>query len=323
MNPVCILGGGPAGASAAIAARRLGSEVRLIERSRFPRHKVCGEFLSPGIAPILEQLGVWQAFQACKPAVVRRMEIHVGGSVKAAPLPEPAFGLSRYSFDSLLWDAAIAAGAEAFAKGEPNILTTGRASTLEPRGRRLFGFKAHFSGAVDDAVELFFFRSAYVGINCVEESITNVCGLAREEDLKAVDFDVDALIHRDRALRARLAPLTRKWDWIFTGPLQYGQRLEPSTNIFRAGDALSFVDPFTGSGLLCAVLTGSMAGECAACGVPVAEYLQRCASAIRKPFWISSLLRKVSGSNAAGPLLYATPASWLFRLTRPSLTGLR
>jgi menaquinone-9 beta-reductase len=323
LNPVCILGGGPAGASAAIAARRIGSEVRLIERSRFPRHKVCGEFLSPGIAPILKQLGVWQSFQALNPAIVRRMEIHVGGAVKASPLPESAFGLSRYVFDRLLWDAAIAAGAQAVPAGEPNVVTTGRTCTLEPRGGRLFGFKAHSSGPVDDAVELFFFRGAYVGINCVEDGITNVCGLAREEDLKAVDFDVDALIYRDRALRIRLEPLTRKWDWIFTGPLQYGQRLESSTNVYRAGDALSFVDPFTGSGLLCGVLTGSMAGESAACGVPVAEYLQRCASAIHKPYWISSLLRKLSGSKAAGPLLHATPASLLFRLTRPSVTGLR
>jgi menaquinone-9 beta-reductase len=318
LNPVCILGGGPAGASAAIAARRLGSEVRLIERSRFPRHKVCGEFLSPGIAPILERLGVWQSFQEQNPALVRRMEIHVGGAVKAAPLPEPAFGLSRYTFDRLLWEAALAAGAEAASSREANVITTGRTSTLEPRGRRLFGFKAHFTGPADDAVELFFFRGSYVGINCVEDEITNVCGLAREEDLKFLNFDVDALIRLDPALRARLEPLTRKWDWIFTGPLQYGQRLESSTSVYRAGDALSFVDPFTGSGLLCAVLTGSMAGEAAASGTPIAEYLGQCSQRIHKPFWVSSMLRRIASTKAAGPLLRLAPANLIFHCTRPS-----
>jgi 2-polyprenyl-6-methoxyphenol hydroxylase-like FAD-dependent oxidoreductase len=298
--------------------------VRLIERSHFPRHKVCGEFLSPGIAPILEQLGVWQTFQAHNPAMVRRMEIYVRGAVKSAQLPEPAFGLSRYAFDRILWESAIAAGVEPASDGEPNVVTTGRTSSSEPRGRRVFGFKAHFTGPADDAVQLFFLGSTYVGINCVENGITNVCGLAREEDLKSVGFDVDTLIHRDAALRARLQPLTPKWDWIFTGPLQYSQRLQPAGNVYRAGDALSFVDPFTGSGLLCAVLTGSMAGESAAQRIPVPDYLQRCASAIHKPFWVSSLLRKLSGSRAAGPLLQAMPARLLFRLTRPPLvTGPR
>ena len=43
----------PAGCCAALAAAREGADVRITERSQFPRHKVCGEFLSPEIAPVL------------------------------------------------------------------------------------------------------------------------------------------------------------------------------------------------------------------------------------------------------------------------------
>jgi flavin-dependent dehydrogenase len=52
-----ILGGGPAGSAAALAALRQGARngVRVIEKSRLPRHKVCGEFFSPEIGPELEQ----------------------------------------------------------------------------------------------------------------------------------------------------------------------------------------------------------------------------------------------------------------------------
>jgi flavin-dependent dehydrogenase len=49
MRAVHVVGGGPAGAMAAFAAMREGAPVRIFEKSAFPRHKVCGEFLSPAI----------------------------------------------------------------------------------------------------------------------------------------------------------------------------------------------------------------------------------------------------------------------------------
>ena len=51
-----IIGGGPAGTSAAITAARSGAKVLLLERSRFPRHKVCGEFVSAESLELLANL---------------------------------------------------------------------------------------------------------------------------------------------------------------------------------------------------------------------------------------------------------------------------
>jgi len=45
-----------------LAALREGTPVRLIEKTRLPRHKVCGEFFSPEIRPELEKQRVWNAF---------------------------------------------------------------------------------------------------------------------------------------------------------------------------------------------------------------------------------------------------------------------
>src|SRR5689334_20949909 len=104
MKCINILGGGPAGAAAALAGLRQGAAVRVIEKSRFPRHKVCGEFFSPEIGPELERLGVWNAFLAAGPARVRRTALHFGKHSKTSRLPEPAFGLSRYEFDRMLLD---------------------------------------------------------------------------------------------------------------------------------------------------------------------------------------------------------------------------
>jgi menaquinone-9 beta-reductase len=317
VNHVCILGGGPAGSSAALAARREGADVRIIERSRLPRHKVCGEFLSPGISQALERLGLWSAFCDLKPALIRRMLLRVGSAEKSETLPETAYGLSRYTFDSWLWQTAITCGAQPVTAGTANIITSGRASTRS-RGGRLFGFKAHFNGPADDAVELYFAGATYVGVNCVENGVTNVCGLAPEEQLRRHAFDVDTMIFRDAATRARLAPLTRAWDWIFTGPLEFGNRFNAIHEAYVAGDALSFIDPFTGSGLLCAVLTGSLAGESAARSAPVDEYVQQCSSLLKQSFGFSSILRRIASTRAAGPLLQVMPANLIFRLTRPS-----
>ena len=54
---VVIIGGGPAGAAAAISARQYGLSVTLIEQQAFPRHRP-GESLHPGIEPLLLQLGL-------------------------------------------------------------------------------------------------------------------------------------------------------------------------------------------------------------------------------------------------------------------------
>jgi flavin-dependent dehydrogenase len=170
---------------------------------------------------------------------------------------------------------------------------------------------------VDDAVELYFAASTYVGVNCVERGITNVCGLAREEDLAKVGFEVDALLQQISALRDRLEPLRRSWKWIFTGPLEFQQRVGSADAFYRAGDALSFVDPFTGSGLLCAIATGALAGKAAASSMSYAEYRLRCSRLLRRPFRFSSMLRQIAGTRIAPLLLRFAPSDLLFHQTRP------
>ncbi len=58
MYDLTVIGGGPAGSCAAITAHRAGASVLLLERGRFPRHKVCGEFVSA------EALGLLGAYSA-------------------------------------------------------------------------------------------------------------------------------------------------------------------------------------------------------------------------------------------------------------------
>jgi len=105
---VYVAGGGLAGSTAAIASLREGVDVVLYEPSRFPRHKVCGEFLSPGGAAVLRSLDLDSDFFAAGPAPVRRMMVRIGRAEKQGKLPETAWGLSRYSLDALLIQRAAA-----------------------------------------------------------------------------------------------------------------------------------------------------------------------------------------------------------------------
>ncbi|HVT92715.1 MAG TPA: FAD-dependent monooxygenase [Bryobacteraceae bacterium] len=322
-----IVGGGPAGTSAALAALGEGREVRLVEKSRFPRHKVCGEFLSPEIAPLLERMKLWDVFAAGGPGSIRRVELHFPKTVKRSRLSEAAFGMSRYRFDQILWEAAVERGARVSREAdEPaescRVVASGRKEVL-PRGDRLFGFKAHFSGPVNDAVELYFFDRAYVGVNPAEEGITNVCGIAPERLLKKFGFDLDAVVGSSRALTERIAPLTREMKWMTTGPLRFRNRFreESAGDVYLCGDALSFVDPFTGSGILSAVASGRMAGLAAARGVPAARHLQECRRLLGSPFAVSSLFREAVSRGWAETLAPLVPGTWLFHLTRPRVVS--
>jgi flavin-dependent dehydrogenase len=310
---VTILGGGPAGAAAAIAARREGCLPQVIEKSKFPRHKVCGEFFSPEIQIELERLGVWDAFLASGPARVRRMKLHFGRREKVCSFPEPGWGLSRFAFDALMFDGAQASRTE---NRDPAIIACGR-RTVESRGQRLFGFKAHFDGPCDDAVELFFFDRCYVGVSTIEGGRTNVCGLGPEDVLRSFDFDFDRVLDHSPALSARIGPLTRSMKWLSTGPLHFRQTFDPDCKAYLAGDALSFVDPFTGSGLVAAVRTGALAGIAAARGMPVSEYCAQSRAILKKPFEIAGILRKAVGGGWAEWLAGLVPGRVLFALTRP------
>jgi hypothetical protein len=320
LKEIEIVGGGPAGSAAALAALADGARVRIYEKSVFPRHRVCGEFLSPEIVSVFEELGVTSEFFAAKPALLKRIRLHFGHRTASCNLDDPAFGLSRYSLDHLLLRAAAARGAAIDGvwreRRLPAILAHGR-SRSGPRGRRLFGFKAHFRGSTDDAVDLFFFGRSYAGVSAVENGMINVCGLAPEELFRTHQFDAGSFLPLHPPLNERLQAMSQVSDWLITGPLVFGDSFEQGGPPYQAGDALGFTDPFTGSGILAAVLTGSMAGTAAARGHSFESYLRSCREALRSQYRRSTLLRPLVSIGIAGLLAGVLPVRALFRWTRP------
>ena len=57
-HDVIIVGAGPAGAVAALVLARAGARVRVLDRARFPRFKLCGDSVNPGALDLLARLGL-------------------------------------------------------------------------------------------------------------------------------------------------------------------------------------------------------------------------------------------------------------------------
>jgi flavin-dependent dehydrogenase len=108
-----VIGAGLAGSSMAAALAQRGWDVLLVERDRLPRHKVCGEFLSPEAQGSLARLGVGAAAAGLAPVPLHGAAITTpGGQCVTMALPAPAWGLSRYALDAGLAAAAVRGGAE-------------------------------------------------------------------------------------------------------------------------------------------------------------------------------------------------------------------
>ncbi|MGH9430166.1 MAG: NAD(P)/FAD-dependent oxidoreductase [Terriglobia bacterium] len=215
MIDLAIIGGGPAGTSAALEALRRGLTVVIFERERFPRDKVCGEFISAESLPLLKSAIPRGLNDGAR---IRAAEfVSQRGRGLAFPLPQPCLGLSRRVLDWALWTHAVSLGAAAMdsmAARKVSQIASGRQATWEIEtddgekhcarallvacGRwwkleglaspadaahrnsagEWLGAKAHFRGvAPRDIVEIYFFPGGYCGLAPIEGGLYNACCL--------------------------------------------------------------------------------------------------------------------------------------------------
>lgn len=213
---VAVVGAGIAGSALAAALAQQGWRVTVIERDQLPRHKVCGEFLSPEAQQSLHALGLYPAVHAQQPVPLDAAKlISSKGQSLAIPLPGVAWGLSRFALDAALATAAVTQGAtlrsetlvrsytgtaqgyrlhcrhtagEETISARALIMACGRQSSheLPPRPRpghqqtrrRYVGIKMHFQALPMAAqTELYLLPGGYAGINPVEGGAVNLCAL--------------------------------------------------------------------------------------------------------------------------------------------------
>jgi flavin-dependent dehydrogenase len=115
---VVIVGGGPAGAAAALFLRQQGVDVLLLEAARFPRDKICGEGVSPEAWRLLRAMGAAEDVARLAPRPLRGMRVIAPdgtvfeGVYRRGGETLTGFAVRRTRLDATLLDAARRAGAE-------------------------------------------------------------------------------------------------------------------------------------------------------------------------------------------------------------------
>ena len=276
---ITIIGGGLAGLTLGIGLRLEGVPVVIWEAGHYPRHRVCGEFISGKGQDVLRRLGLVEALRAAGARPASSAAFFTAKSqLSAWPLPEVALCVSRFVLDDCLARRFRALGGELrtgtrwrgeLARQEGFVRSTGRRVESGEAGRKWFGLKAHARNVKLTAdLEMHFGADAYVGLCRVAEDRVNVCGFFRARRNGAFP---------DHSWRERLAgevgsPLHARLsaaDWLpesfcaVAGISLFGPVAESECSI---GDAFTMTPPVTGNGM-------SMAFESADLALaPLVEY---------------------------------------------------
>lgn len=254
-RPITIAGGGLAGLSLAIALRSRGVHVTLIEAGNYPRHRVCGEFISGVTQESLSALGIADLLKDA-----RRHESlawhDCGRRFLTDKLPIPALGISRFELDARLSERFIALGGELLtgtrARPDPfdgYVWAAGR----RPRTGRWIGLKAHVKILTKCDLEMHSGTNGYAGLAGVEDGWTNVCGLfLLDKEISAKGADL-LPAYLEAGGNAQLATQIRSAEWrdgSFSSVAGFELGWQSAVpGLLCLGDADSIIPPFTGNGM--------------------------------------------------------------------------
>jgi len=280
------VGGGLAGAAFALELARSGRDVVILEGTRGPHHKVCGEFLSNEAQRILTYLTLdMEAMGASSISTLRL----VSGEVEATvPLPFAAAGLSRYRLDAELLKAAahfgatveygasvtrldlsqdgkvcaVTADGKAY-RARIAALATGKYAmkgiSRPPRDNVAFKMQLAVTGDVQQRlnglVQLMMFDDGYIGACLVEDGIMTLCWVMKNRLLKHIGSTWSAQAAFFSGLSTSLCSLLRDAVPLYEKPvavasIPYGflRTSLIAPNVLPIGDQMAVIPSYTGDG---------------------------------------------------------------------------
>ncbi|QSW88866.1 FAD-dependent oxidoreductase [Flavobacterium endoglycinae] len=294
-SDVLIIGGGLAGLAGAVHLSQKGLKVTLIEKNTYPRHKVCGEYISNEILPYLSWLGL--NISELHPTSISNFEFTAqNGKTAKTKLPLGGFGISRYVLDNFLFQKAVENGCAIVTETVTNISfksdvftvntseqifstkivlgAYGKRSNIDQVLSRDFiskkspwlAVKAHYSGDFDESlVGLYNFQGGYCGVSKVENDIINICYLADFETFKKyknIEEYQKSVLYKNKKLQFVFENSTS----LFEKPLTISQisfdKKEPVENhIVMIGDTAGLIHPMCGNGMAMAIHSAKIASE--------------------------------------------------------------
>jgi flavin-dependent dehydrogenase len=310
---LAVIGAGPGGCAAAITAARNGQRTVLFERGQYPRHKVCGEFVSSESHQLLEtMLGVDSSLLA-NPPQITHARMFADGNCVYFDLGAPAWSITRYDLDYALWKTAQDVGVECLNQAVDRITragdhfgltltdktkvtarkvinASGRWSNLRrpivESGPRWIGIKAHFSGEQAPlSTDIYFFPGGYCGVQPISTTHLNASAMVRADVATTLDQVLAA--HPDLWRRSRA--WERATDVVTTSPLVHVPPQPVTDGVLNAGDAAAFIDPFVGDGISLGLRSGVLAAQSDSAERYAAEYMCR----FSRAFQTAALVRKL------------------------------
>ena len=293
---IIIIGGGLAGLISAIHLAKANIPVTLFEKESYPKHKVCGEYISNEVLPYFDFLNI--DVSTLQPVVITEFSISTQkGNCIQSKLPLGGFGISRYALDYYLWEKAKEFGVQLlqdqvtgvqYQNEKFRIKTSyngeftsdhaigayGKRTQLDRALRRDFSFqkspwlavKAHYKADFNaDTVSLHNFKGGYCGLSMVEGNKVNACYLVSYDSFKKYK-DIDTFQKEIMYQNPHLEVFFKNSELLFDKPITISQvnfdKKKPVENhIFMAGDAAGLIHPLCGNGMAMAIQSAQILSE--------------------------------------------------------------
>ncbi len=293
---VLIIGGGLAGLVSAIHLLHAGHSVMLIEQHAYPRHKVCGEYISNEVLPYLRSLGL-DPFSLGATSIDKLQLTTIKNNLIEADLPLGGFGISRYTLDHALYKLACDQGLEFIEdkvtavnfKSDRFSVTTrtgkifkapivigafGKRSVLDKMMDREFvkhdapylAVKAHYEGDFPDhLVALHNFKGGYCGVSKVENDRINLCYITDYQAFKKFK-NIDEFQAEVLCKNSHLKEILKHARMTFSSPLtisqiSFAKKKSIEQHMLMCGDSAGMIHPLCGNGMSMAIHSAQIASE--------------------------------------------------------------
>ncbi len=293
---IIIIGGGLAGLCNAIHLSKFGKKVVLIEKNEYPKHKVCGEYISNEVLPYLGFLDI-NPFDFGAVKIDNFQLSTTKNNLISAKLPLGGFGISRYTLDLELSKKAKQNGVKILQDyvvnvdfledvfhvetKENNVFTSkiaigafGKRSLLDVKMDRDFiqkkspylGVKIHVKGNFQqDLVALHNFKGGYCGVSKVENNVINLCYITTYsafKKYKIIDDFQENVVFKNQFLKE----IFKNTAPIFDKPLSISQisfeTKKPIENhMIMCGDSAGMIHPLCGNGMSMAIQSAQIASK--------------------------------------------------------------
>ena len=294
---VVIVGGGLAGLTAAIHLKKKGCTVLVIEKSHYPHHKVCGEYVSNEVLPYLSWLGISTSHLQKVRIDTLLLSLSNGKSITVR-LPLGGFGISRYELDEQLYQYALGVGVdfcfdsvvavdyeesqfEVHVRsgkdffGKVVLGAYGKRSNLDATLQRDFlqkksrwvGIKSHYElkDFPKQLVGLHNFPGGYGGLSSTGGDTVNFCYLASYDNFKQAG-DVatfnETIVSQNPYLADFLARATSKFDKpLAIAQISFDSKPAVENHMLMCGDSAGLIHPLCGNGMAMAIHSAKIASE--------------------------------------------------------------